>query len=151
MNRQPKKIKRPTRHVKDIQSSIGTADDRPGKPNLPAGIQISELILEIEGEKEDDGQLEHAMVSTISKIKAIDPQSLEEAIRRPDLPKMGGSNPRRTEYSEQSKNLDPSGKTKKKEYCQKQVGLQNKKGCSRESEKIQGETHCQGFHTNVWN
>ena len=60
------------------------ADDRPGKPNLPAGIQISELILEIEGEKEDDGQLEHTMVAAISEIEAINPQSLEEAMRRPD-------------------------------------------------------------------
>ena len=39
------------------------------------------------GEKEDNGQLEHAMVAVISEIKVIDPQSLEEAMRRPDYPK----------------------------------------------------------------
>ena len=80
-------IKRPTRYVKDIQSGIGTADNRPEKPNLPAGIQISEPILDIEGEKEDDSQLEHAMAAAISEIKAINPQSLKEAMRRPDHPK----------------------------------------------------------------
>ena len=73
---------------KDIQSSIRTADNRPGKPSLPAGIQISEPILEIEGEKEDDGQLEHTMAATISEIEVIDPQSLKEAMRRPDHPKL---------------------------------------------------------------
>ena len=73
--------------MKDIQSGIGTADDRPGKPNLPAGIQISKLILEIEGEKEDDSQLEHTMAAMISKIEVINPQSLEEAMRRPDHPR----------------------------------------------------------------
>ena len=64
----------PTRYVKEIQSGIGTTDGRPGKSNLPPGIQISEPISEIEGETEDNGQMEHAMAAAISEIEAMDPQ-----------------------------------------------------------------------------
>ena len=77
-------IKKPARYIREIQSGAGTADNRPGRPNLPAGIQMPELILEIQGEREDKGQLEHAMAATISEIEAIDPQSLNEAMGRPD-------------------------------------------------------------------
>ena len=75
-----KRIKIPTRYVRDIQSGIGTIDGRPVKSSLPSGIRISELISEIEGETEDDCHFEHAMAAAISEIEAIDPQSLEEAM-----------------------------------------------------------------------
>ena len=77
----------PTRYVRDIQSGVGTADNRPGKSNLPIGIQIPKLITQLEGETEDDGQIKHAMATAVSEMEAIDPQSLEEATRRPDWPK----------------------------------------------------------------
>ena len=73
--------------MKEIQSGVGTADGRPGKTNLPHGMRISEPISEIEGETRDDGQIEHAMAAAISEVEAIDPQSLEEVMRRPDWPK----------------------------------------------------------------
>ena len=44
-------------------------------------------ITEIKGENEDKEQLEHAMAAAISEIEAINPQSLEEAMRRPNWPK----------------------------------------------------------------
>ena len=80
-------IKKPARYIREIQSGTATADNRPGRPNLPAGIQMPELILEIQEEREDKGQLEHAMAAAISEIKAIGPQSLNEAMGRPDHPK----------------------------------------------------------------
>ena len=43
--------------------------------------------MQIEGEKTTTGQIEHAMAVAISEIEAMDPQSLEEAMRRPDWPK----------------------------------------------------------------
>ena len=70
----------PDIHIRDIQSGIGTADNRPGRSNLPAGIQISEQITHIEGETEDTDQTELAMAAAISEIEAIDPLSLEEAM-----------------------------------------------------------------------
>ena len=56
------------------------ADNRPGRSNLPTGIQISEQIAHIEGETEDTDQTELAMATTISKIEPIDPLSLKEAM-----------------------------------------------------------------------
>ena len=50
-------------------------------------MQTFKPTLEIEGETEDNSQLEHAMATAISEIEAINPQSLEEAMRRPDWPK----------------------------------------------------------------
>ena len=75
----------PTRYIKDIQSSIGTTDGRTG--NLPTGIQLPKTITEEEEEPEDANQIEHAMVVAVSEIKAIDPLSLEEAMKRSDKPK----------------------------------------------------------------
>jgi hypothetical protein len=69
-----------TRYIRDIQSGIGTTDGRPGKTNLPAGMQIPEMIPQVEGETEDTGQIEHAMAAAVSKIVAIDPLSLEKAM-----------------------------------------------------------------------
>ena len=43
--------------------------------------------MQIEGEQENTGQIEHAMAAAVSEIEAIDPQSLEEAMRRPDWKK----------------------------------------------------------------
>ena len=74
----------PTRYIREIQSGIGTMDGRPRKTDLPTGIQVPAPITEIEGENEDKGQLEHAMAAAISEIKVINPQSLEEVMRRPD-------------------------------------------------------------------
>ena len=76
------RIRIPTRYVRDIQNGVGTADNRPSRPNLPTGIQISEPTTqpEIEGETNHLGQIEHAMASAVSEIEAIDPQSLEEAM-----------------------------------------------------------------------
>ena len=50
-------------------------------------MQIPEPIPQIEGETEDNGQMEHAMAAAVSEIEAIDPQSLEEARWRSDWPK----------------------------------------------------------------
>jgi Reverse transcriptase (RNA-dependent DNA polymerase) len=77
----------PTRYIKDIQSGVGTADGRPGKLNLPPGIQIPNPTTQVEEETEDAGQIKHAMAAAISEIEAFDPQSLEEARQRPDWPK----------------------------------------------------------------
>ena len=76
-----------TRYIRDIQSGIGTADNRPSKSNLPAGIQISEQIAQIEGETEDTGQTKLVMAAAVSEIEAIDPLSLEEAMGQPDYSK----------------------------------------------------------------
>ena len=73
--------------VKDIQSSIGIADNRPGKSNLPPGIQVPQQIAQSEGKTEDTSQVELAIATTVSGIKAINPQSLEEAMKRPDKSK----------------------------------------------------------------
>ena len=81
------RTRKPTRYVKEIQSGIGTADGRPGKSNLPPRMQTFKLTLEIEGETEDNSQLEHAIATAISEIEVIDPQSLEEVMQRPDWPK----------------------------------------------------------------
>ena len=43
--------------------------------------------MEIEGEKEGNEQIEHAMAAAVSEIEAIDPLSLEEAKQRPNWPK----------------------------------------------------------------
>ena len=43
--------------------------------------------MQIEGEQENTEQIEHAMATAVSEIEAIDPQSLEEAMRRPDWKK----------------------------------------------------------------
>ena len=40
--------------------------------------------MQIEGEKDNIGQIEHAMAAAVSEIEAMDPQSLEEVMRRPD-------------------------------------------------------------------
>ena len=48
---------------------------------------MPEPILEIQGEREDEGQLEHAMAAAISEIEVINPQSLNKAMGRPDHPK----------------------------------------------------------------
>ena len=78
----------PSRIIQDIQKGLGTADNRPSKPDLPAGIQIPESENSpIEGENNEGNQIEYGMAAAISKAEAIDPQSLEEAMRRPDWPK----------------------------------------------------------------
>ena len=74
----------PTQYIRDIQSGIGTADNRPSRSHLPAGIQISEQIAHIEGETEDTNQTELAMAAAVSKTKAMDPLSLKEAMEQPD-------------------------------------------------------------------
>ena len=81
------RIRIPGRYVRDIQNGIGTVDDRPGRNNLPQGIRIPETTVQIEGEQENTEQIEHAMATAVSEIEAIDPQSLEEAMRRPDWKK----------------------------------------------------------------
>ena len=75
----------PTRYVKDIQSSIGTTDGRTG--NLPTRIQLPKTITEDEKKPEDANQIEHAMVVAVSETEAIDPLSLEEAMKQSDKPK----------------------------------------------------------------
>ena len=82
-----KRTRIPTRYVRDIQSGIGTAEGRPGKTDLPTGIQIADPMAQIEGETKPEHQIEHAMAAAISEIEAIDPLSLEEAKDRPDWPK----------------------------------------------------------------
>jgi hypothetical protein len=76
-----------TRYIRDIQSGIGTTDGKLKKTNLPAGIQIPKMIPQVEGETEDTSQIEHAMAAAVSKIEAINPPSLEEAMGQPDKPK----------------------------------------------------------------
>ena len=41
----------------------------------------------VEGKTEDTGQIEHTMAAATSEIEAINPLSLEEAMRRPDKSK----------------------------------------------------------------
>ena len=60
---------------------VGTTDGRSGRTNLPPGMQMPRPTTQVEGETEDTGQIEHAMVAATSEIKAIDPLSLEEAMR----------------------------------------------------------------------
>ena len=52
--------------------------------------------MQIEGEQENTEQIEHTMATAVSEIEAIDPQSLEEAMRRPDWKKMGSCHSGRT-------------------------------------------------------
>jgi hypothetical protein len=77
----------PTRYIRDIQSGIRLTDSRPGKTNLPAGMQIHKTIPQVEGETEDSSQIEHAMAAAVFKIKAINPLSLKEAMGQPDKQK----------------------------------------------------------------
>ena len=63
------------------------ADNRPSKSNLPQGIQISQPTAQNEEETKDTNQVELAMATMVSEIEAIDPQSLEEAMKRPDKSK----------------------------------------------------------------
>ena len=63
------------------------ADNRPSKSNLPPGIKIPQQTTQSEGKTEDTSQVELAMAATVSKINAINPQSLEEAMKRPDISK----------------------------------------------------------------
>ena len=74
----------PTRYIKDIQSGVGMINDRSGKLNLPVGIQIPKPITQIQRETADTSQIEHAMTIAVSEIEAIDPLSLEEAMRWPN-------------------------------------------------------------------
>ena len=78
---QSQKTRIPTRYIKDIQSGVGMINGRSGKSNLPPGILIPKPITQIQGDTADTSQIEHAMAITVSKIEAIDPLSLEEAIK----------------------------------------------------------------------
>ena len=60
-------VRLPSRYIKYIQRGIGTADNRPNKPDLPSGIQV--LITE---HTNDEEQTELAMATVISEIEAID-------------------------------------------------------------------------------
>ena len=60
------------------------ADNRPSKSNLPPGIQIPQPTAQNEEEAKDTNQVEIAMATAVSEIEAIDPQSLKEAMKRPD-------------------------------------------------------------------
>ena len=60
------RVRLPPRYIKYIQSGIGTADNRPNKPDLPSGIQVP--ITETNNEE----QTELAMATVISEIEAID-------------------------------------------------------------------------------
>ena len=44
-------------------------------------MQIPRSTTQVEGETEDIGQIEHAMVAAASEIEAINPLSLEKAIK----------------------------------------------------------------------
>ena len=65
---QSQRTRIPTRYVREIQSGISTTDGRPGRSDLPPGICIS---LEIEGENEGEGQIEHAMAVDIPKLQPL--------------------------------------------------------------------------------
>ena len=67
--------------------ALEPANNRPGKSNLPTGIQMSEQITQIEGKTEDTSQTELVMAAAVSEIKAIDSLSLEEAMEWPDYSK----------------------------------------------------------------
>ena len=84
LNTQSRKTRIPTQYIKDIQSSIKTADNRPSKSNLPPGIQIPQQTAQSEGKTEDTSQVELTMAAAVSKIEAINPQSLEGAMKRHD-------------------------------------------------------------------
>ena len=58
-----------------------------GRINLPIGIQVPNSTTQIEEETDDTGQIELAMAVTISKIEAINPLSLDEAMKRLDKTK----------------------------------------------------------------
>lgn len=68
--------------MKDNQNGLGTAENWLRKPDLPSGIQVP-----ITETSDEEGQIEVSMVTTVSEIEAIDPQSLKEAMQRPDWPK----------------------------------------------------------------
>lgn len=82
-----RRIRFPSRYVKDINNGLGSADDRANKPNLPHGLQVPIATEKIEGETEFDSQIESAMAAAISEIEGTDPLSLQEAMGRPDWPK----------------------------------------------------------------
>ena len=145
-----RRVKIPTRYVREIQSGIGTADNRPGKPNLPAGMQIPEPIPQIEGETEDNGQMERAMAAAVSKIEAIDPQSLEEARRRPDWPKWVIA------IQEELNTLKKAGTWKiverpKERNVVKISGYSEyQKKLSWKGQTVQSKAHCKGLYPSVW-
>ena len=74
-------VRIPGRYIRDIQNGIGTVDGRPGKNNLPQGIQIPNTTVHIEEEQDNIGKIELAMAVAVSEIEAMDPQSLEEVMR----------------------------------------------------------------------
>ena len=78
---QSRRTRIPTRYVREIQRGVRTTDGRSGRTNLPTGMQMPRPTTQVEGETEDTGQIKHAMVAATSEIEAIDPLSLEEAMR----------------------------------------------------------------------
>ena len=84
-----RRLKMPSRYIQEIQEGIGAADNCVSRPKFSTGMQIPEPknLPKEDKNLNTDGQIERAMAAAISKIEAVDPQSLEEARRRPDWKK----------------------------------------------------------------
>ena len=77
-------------YVKSIERGEGTADNRPSKPDLPAGIQIPPStceIKEIEGELPVPEAVESTMAAAVSDTEALEPKTISKAKKHLDWPK----------------------------------------------------------------
>lgn len=93
--------RKPSQRVRDLLEGRGRSSNRPQDPNIPKGVQLSNIredpatvAEELEGEDEDwallleddDFLTEYAMVLETSDSEALEPNTLAEAKRRPDWP-----------------------------------------------------------------
>ena len=89
------------------------------------------------------------MTTAVSKIKAINPQSLKEAIKRPDKLRWVVAIQEELESLQKAGTWKIVERPKEKKHGKKRVGIQDKKGHSRKGQTLQGKTCCQGFHTSI--
>ena len=84
------RIPKKSEYVKSIERGEGTANNRPSKPDLPAGIQIPPSmceIEEIEGELPVPEAVKSAMATAVSDAEALEPKTIGKAKKHLDWPK----------------------------------------------------------------
>ena len=82
-----RRIPKKSEYVKSIERGEGTADNRPSKPDLPAGIQIPPSTREIEGELPVPEAVESTMAAAVSDTEALEPKTIGKAKKHLDWPK----------------------------------------------------------------
>ena len=135
----------PTQYVRDIQTGIGTTDGRPGKTNLPPGIQAPNPIAGIQGETEDSGQMEHAMATAVSKIEAINPLSLEEAKQHPDWPKWTVAIKEELDTLKRAGTWEVTERPKERNVVRNRWVFRIKKDAARRVERYKAQLIAKGF------